>query len=284
MSETLITSRTNPLVKEILALRRSARRRRERGLSLVEGFKILELALDAASVPEVVLYDGTKMTPEEWALLDRARATGAAVRPVSPSILAKVSVREGPLGCVAAVRITETRLDDLTLSSNPLLIVMEGLEKPGNLGSLARTASAAGADALIAADAQTDVYSPATIHASLGAVFDLPVVLCTTQEAIGWVREAGLAIVATSPDGEQAYYELDLASPVAIAIGNEHRGLSREWLEAGTLARIPMSGPMNSLNATIAGGIVLFEALRQRATRTPGRRTDPSPDPTPRES
>jgi TrmH family RNA methyltransferase len=267
-SDARITSKTNPLVKEILALRRSARRRRDEGLSLVEGFKILELALDAGSAPELVLYEDSRMTPGEWTLLERARATGATVRAVSPAVLAKVSVREGPLGCVAAVRVAETRLEDLALSPNPLLIVMEGLEKPGNLGSLTRTASAAGADALIAADSQTDIYSPATVHASLGAVFELPVVRSSNREAIDWLREAGIEIVATSPAGEKAYYELDLTRPVAIAVGNEHRGLAREWLEAGTLARIPMTGPMNSLNATIAGGIVLFEALRQRDTRT----------------
>ncbi|HEY6739012.1 MAG TPA: RNA methyltransferase [Actinopolymorphaceae bacterium] len=261
----VITSKLNPLVKDFLALRRSARRRRIEQLSLVEGFKILKLALDAGSTPAVVLYSTAKMTDEEYLLLERARRQGATVREVTEPVLTKVSAREGPLGCVASVRVAETDLSGLKLSPNPLLVVMEGLEKPGNLGSLARTASAGGADALITADSQTDIYSPATIHASLGSVFDLPVVRCSTQECIPWLQSRGIEIVATTPGAKSAYYELDLSGPVALAIGNEHRGLSPAWLEAGTHALIPMTGSMNSLNATIAGGIVLFEALRQRA-------------------
>jgi TrmH family RNA methyltransferase len=264
----IITSRTNPLVKEILALRRSARHRRAEGLSLVEGFKILKLALDAGSVPHVVLYDDRKMHADEWAELERARAMGATTRLVAPDVLIRASAREGPLNCVASVRVAESTLESLRLQRPPLLIVMEGLEKPGNLGSLARTASAAGADALITANSQTDIYSPATVHASLGAVFSLPVVRCTSDEAIEWLHRSGIEIIATSPGAEKAYYELDLTGPLAIVIGNEHRGLSSKWLEGGTLALIPMSGPMNSLNATIAGGIVLFETLRQRAGTT----------------
>jgi RNA methyltransferase, TrmH family len=261
----MITSRTNPLVKDFMALRRSARLRRETGLSLVEGFKILKLALDAGSVPSVVLYDDRKMHEDEFVDLERARTMGATVRLVAPDVLVKVSAREGPMNCVASVRVAETTLDMLTLGRQPLLVVMEGLEKPGNLGSLARTASAAGADALITADSQTDIYSPATVHASLGSVFSLPVVRCTNDDVLPWLAEKGIQIIATSPGAQKAYYELDLTGPVALTIGNEHRGLSDRWLQAGTPALIPMTGPMNSLNATISGGILLFETCRQRA-------------------
>lgn len=266
----MITSRTNPFVKDIQALRRSARLRRHEGLSLVEGFKILKLALDAGSTPNVVLYDDSRMREDEWAELERARAMGATTRLVAPDVLVRASAREGPLNCVASVKVAESSLESLTLQKPPLLILMEGLEKPGNLGSLARTASAGGADALITADAQTDIYSPATVHASLGAVFDLPVVRCSSDEALVWLDEKGIEVVATTPQAEKAYYDLDLTGPLAIGIGNEHRGLSSKWLNAGTGALIPMTGSMNSLNATIAGGIVLFETLRQRAGSTRG--------------
>jgi TrmH family RNA methyltransferase len=264
-----ITSKANPLVKEIAAVRRSTRRRRTEGVTIVEGYKILGLAIDAGSEPVVVLYDDGRSTDEDRRLLDRARDAGATVRPVSTAVLATASVREGPMGCVATVRLAERSLADIDLSPRPLVLVMEGLEKPGNLGALARTASAAGADVMIAADSQTDIYSPATVHASLGAVFHLPVVRCTGAEALAWLDEKGIAVIATSPGADRAYFEHDLTEPVAIAVGNEHRGLGDEWLAAGKLALIPMDGPMNSLNATTAGGIVLFDAIRQRLVASP---------------
>ena len=260
----IITSKANPLVKEIVAIRRSTRRRRAEGITIVEGFKILRLAIDAGSQPVAVLYDPSRSTEGDQELLDRARSAGATVRPVSTAVLATASVREGPMGCVATVRLAERSLADIRLTPAPLVLVMEGLEKPGNLGALARTASAAGADVLIAADSQTDIYSPATVHASLGSVFHLPVVRCTSQQALTWLHDHGIEVIATSPGADHAYFEHDLTRPVAIAVGNEHRGLGDEWLAAGKLALIPMSGPMNSLNATTAGGIVLFDAIRQR--------------------
>jgi TrmH family RNA methyltransferase len=259
-----ITSKTNPLVKEFVALRRSAARRRHEGVTLVEGFKILELALDAGNSPIVVLHDDASTVADDTRVLSRARQMGATIRPVTTDVLAKVSAREGPMGCVASVHLSEASLRGVRLGEVPLLLVVEGLEKPGNLGALARTASAAGADALIAADSQTDIFSPATVHASLGSVFQLPVVRCSTAEAIDFLFEKAIEVVATSPDADEPYFALDLVRPVAIAVGNEHRGLGDAWLSAGQRALIPMSGPMNSLNATTAGGIVLFEAIRQR--------------------
>jgi TrmH family RNA methyltransferase len=259
-----ITSKTNPLVKEFAALRRSAGRRRHEGVTLVEGFKILDLAIDAGNRPIVVLHDAGSTVADDRRVLERARKMGATVRPVTTEVLSKVSAREGPMGCVASVHLAEWPLSKIELSRIPLILVVEGLEKPGNLGALARTASAAGADALIAADSQTDIFSPATVHASLGSVFQLPVVRCSTADALEYLKHKGIEVVATSPDADKHYFELDLASPVAIAVGNEHRGLGDDWLQAGRRALIPMSGPMNSLNATTAGGIVLFEAIRQR--------------------
>lgn len=259
-----ITSKANPLVKDILGLRRSKRRRRDEGITLVEGFKILSLAMASGCHPVVVLYDPQTLTDEERPILVQARSLGGTVRAVSKAVLTVASVREGPMACVASVRLSEWTLDDVQLSPTPLVLVIERLEKPGNMGALARTASAGGADVMIAADSQTDIFSPATVHASLGAVFALPVVRCTGAEARAWLRDHGITVVATSPGADRYYFEIDMARSVAIAVGNEHRGLSDDWLVEGELALIPMSGTMNSLNATTAGGIVLFDALRQR--------------------
>ncbi len=260
----VITSKSNPLVKDIVGIRRSARRRRDEQVTLVESYKILALALESGNIPLVVLYDPVHMSEEDREILERASTLGGRVRAATTAVLASASVREGPMGCVASVHLVERRLDDVVLSEVPLVLAVEGLEKPGNLGALARTASAAGADVMITADSQTDIFSPATVHASLGSVFELPVVRCTSDEALSWLRDHRIEVVATSPGADRYYFEIDLAQPVAIAVGNEHRGLGDRWLEAGTLALIPMSGPMNSLNATTAGGIVLFDAVRQR--------------------
>lgn len=267
----VITSKANPLVKDVVVLRRSARRRRRERLTIVEGYKILALALGQGNEPVLVLHDDD-VRPEDRAVLDQARQMGATVRQVAGPVLASASVREGPMGCVAEVRLAERALDDIVLSRNPLLLVIQGLEKPGNLGALARTASAAGADALIAVDSQTDIYSPATVHASLGSVFQLPIVSCTTDEALAWLSTKGIEIIATTPSATAYYFEHDLTGPIAVGVGNEHRGLSDEWLAAGRCALVPMDGPMNSLNATTAGGIVIFEAVRQRyVARAAGR-------------
>jgi RNA methyltransferase, TrmH family len=187
-------------------------------------------------------------------------------------VLGHLSIREGPLGCVATVHTARRyELDTLKLSRSPLLVIAEGIEKPGNLVVLIRSASAAGADAFITVDSQTDVFEPGCVHASLGSVFTTQVVQTTSGACTAWLATQGIEVLSTTPAGRHAYFEQDMTGPVAIAVGNEHRGLSDQWLETGTPVRIDMVGPMNSLNASVAGAVLMFEAVRQRTVASAAR-------------
>lgn len=258
-----ITSTKNPIVKSFVALRRP-RRRRQASLTLVEGFQILRLAINVGFYPKIVLYTPKTANDADCALLDLASKHGALVIGVTDQVMERVSLREGPLGCVASVPMQYTQLESLKVPKNSMFLLAEGLEKPGNIGALVRTASAAGANGVIIVDPQTDGLAPACVHASLGAVFSIPLVETTTAEALAWLKQQGIQVIATTPDAKKYYFDVDLRGPICIAVGNEHRGLSDPWLTVGTPVLIPMSGPMNSLNATSAGAIVLFDAVRQR--------------------
>jgi len=262
-----IVSPSNPLVRQVGALHRK-KARSAAGLTVIEGFQVLKVAMLGGSAPRHVLYHPPLMLEEDWSHVLEAESLGARCIQISSQVLQKLSLREGPLACIATVPVVRKRIDELTFSSSssPLVLVAEGLEKPGNLGALVRTASAAAADAVIVANPRTDVYSPAGIHASLGAVFVTDVAEATLTESVNWLRAAGISVIPTTPDGAMLYDEADMTGPTAIVIGNEHEGVHSTWLAAGEGVRIPMEGPMNSLNATTAGGIVLFEAVRQRRT------------------
>jgi RNA methyltransferase, TrmH family len=264
-----IVSPANPLVRQVGALQRK-KARSTTGLTVIEGFQILRMAMLGGRQPQHVLYFPPLMEQEDWSVLAEAADRGARCVEISAQVLKKLSLREGPLACIATVPIVRQRLEDLTVSASALLLVAEELEKPGNLGALVRTASAGGADGVIVANARTDVYSPACIHASLGAVFVAAVAEATSEEAVGWLTAAGISIIPATPAGTRLYDEVDMTGPTAIVVGNEHQGVDPRWLAAGNGVRIPMVGPMNSLNATTAGGIMLFEAVRQRrAARGP---------------
>lgn len=258
-----ITSPSNQLVKQVAALHRK-RVRASTGLTVIEGFQILRMAILGGRAPGHVLYFPPLMAREDWSVLADAERLGSHGIEISAQVLNKLSLREGPLACIATVPILRRSIDEVTIPSSALLLVAEQLEKPGNLGALIRTASAAGVDAVIVADARTDLYAPACIHASLGAALVAAVAESTSAAAIRWLDAAGVTIVAATPAGSVPYDEVDLTGPVAIVVGNEHHGVAPMWLTAGPGARIPMEGPMNSLNATTAGGIMLFEAVRQR--------------------
>lgn len=258
-----ITSPSNQLVRQIGSLQRK-RVRASTGLTVIEGFQILRMAILGGRDPRHVLYFPPLMEQEDWSVLADAERLGARCIEISAQVLKKLSLREGPLACIATVPIVRRSIDEVTTSSSALVLVAEQLEKPGNLGALVRTASAAGADAVIVADARTDVYAPACIHASLGAVLVAAVAEATSAAAISWLDAAGVSIVPATPAGSLPYDEVDMTGPIAIVVGNEHHGVAPMWLTAGQGARIPMEGPMNSLNATTAGGIMLFEAVRQR--------------------
>jgi TrmH family RNA methyltransferase len=241
----VITSLDNPRVKDVLRLRK-ARERRRSGLFLAEGPREVDRAA-AAGLNVVATY----YAPE---LLDWPEGEA-----VSERVLRRMAYRTEPEGVLAVVEAPRRDL----LDGGDLYLVAVGIEKPGNLGAMARSAEAAGADALIVAEAEADVWNPNAIRASAGAVFTLPVVEATLAD----VRTLGVRVVAATVDAPTVYTEADLAAPAAIAVGAEDEGLPATWRAAAdATVAIPLRGRMtDSLNAATAAAILLFEALRQRA-------------------
>jgi TrmH family RNA methyltransferase len=259
-----ITSPANPRIKQLVALRRR-RSREQAGVTLVEGLAEIELALAAGVRLEALYFCPALASPESLSLADRAQALGAEVAQVSRPVFEKISYREGPDGWLAVVPSVASTLDAIELGPQPLVVVCAGLEKPGNLGAILRTADAAGVAAVIAADPVTDWGNPNVVRASKGAVFSVPVASGTSAQVLDWISGRGLRIVAATPDAAQLVTGTDMTGPTAIAVGAEQTGLTSEWLKcADEKVRIPMFGKADSLNVSISAAIIAYEAVRQR--------------------
>lgn len=271
---TVITSLQNERVKLAVKLRdRGARD--ATGLMLVEGYRETKRALDNGVRPSAFffcrpLFLGTN----EDALLAAAAATGAEMFDCSEPVFRKMAYRDRPDGLLAVAPARRRGLADLALPPNPLLLVMEHVEKPGNLGTMLRSADAGGVHAAIVCDRCTDVFNPNAVRASIGTIFTVPVVEVSSDEAIAWLRARGIRILAATPSAERLHTDCDLTCGVAVAVGSEQYGLTGRWMEeADERVRIPMLGQSDSLNVAAAATILIFEAVRQRlaGTRTRGR-------------
>jgi RNA methyltransferase, TrmH family len=264
MASSLITSLQNPRVKQLVALR-DRRDREAQGLMLVEGFDELSLALRAGQ-PQALFYClALVRDPAQRALLQHANLAGAELVEVNDRVFEKIAYRDSPDGWMGVFPLVRRGLNALSLPANPLIVVAEGVEKPGNLGAILRTADAAGVDALISCDPVTDLGNPNVVRSSKGAVFSVPVAEAGTAETLAWLRERGIKIVAATPQASLLYMEADLRGPVAIAVGAEKPGLSDAWLQQADIAvQIPMVGRVNSLNVSIAAALLVYEAVKQR--------------------
>lgn len=270
MDELLITSPANPRLRHLVGLRRRRTREAE-GRTVVEGYEELELALAAGVRPDSVYYCPELMAAPETQvrLVARAEGQGARAFRLGRTAFEKVAYREGPDGFLAVVPAPSRGCSDLSLPEGSLVLVCEAVEKPGNLGAMLRTADAAGADAVVAADPVTDWGNPNLVRASKGTVFSVPVATDPTAAVTDWLRGLGIPLVAATPDTDVEHTEVDLAGPVAIAVGAEKHGLSDAALAAADhRVRIPMQGRVNSLNVAASAAILLYEAVRQRRTRT----------------
>ena len=266
MSELLITSPANARLKSLVALRRR-RAREEAGLTLIEGYDELSLALDAGVVPRTVYHCPELMLDPaaQRAVVDRVVALGAEAVQLGRAAFEKVAYREGPDGFLAVVETVTRTCAGLTVGEAPLVLLCQGVEKPGNLGAMLRTADAAGAAAVIAADPVTDWGNPNLVRASKGTVFSVPVASDSTAQTLQWLRDNGIALVATTPDTDLDYTDVDYSGPVAVAVGAEKYGLTDEILAAADhKVRIPMAGRANSLNVATSAAVVIYEAVRQR--------------------
>ncbi|HET6953659.1 MAG TPA: RNA methyltransferase [Acidimicrobiales bacterium] len=260
----MITSTANPRVKDVLRLRKR-RARDETGRFVVEGRREVSRAAEAGITLDQVLYCPGLFSPGEGA--DTAAWGDVAVEVARP-VFERLSHREGPDGVLAVARAFPTDLDRLDPGPRPLVLVVAEVEKPGNLGAMIRTAAAAGASAVVAADPVTDVFNPNVIRASQGAVFAVPLAVAAADAVLAWLRGHGIAVFAAGPRADRPYWDLPLHEPAAIVIGAEHRGLPDAWFAAADAGlRIPMPGRrgVDSLNAATAAAVVLFEAVRQRS-------------------
>lgn len=277
----LITSLQNPRLKQLVKLR-DRRPRDEAGLFLVEGYRELKRALAAGVIPrELYCSPDWFLGENEPALIDGAQRAGAQVFELSKEAFARVSYRDRPDGLLAVAPQWHHTLADLDKKvgqglatdgskarpAAPLLLVVEAIEKPGNLGTLLRGADAAGVAAVIVCDPVTDIFNPNVVRSSTGVLFSMPVVAAGNAEVRTWLRTRGIRAVATTPAAPALYTSSDLRGPLAIIMGSEQYGLSEFWLkESDLLVRIPMAGQADSLNVAMAAIITLFEAVRQRGS------------------
>lgn len=265
MPDEVIQSRQNPRIQAVARLRDRSEREL-RGLFLVEGLRELGRALARkVQVEEVYFCPEMFRSSEAVELVSRCRASAIVCCEVGRSAFEKMSGREGPDGLLGIAKIWDCSLGQLKLPAQPLLLVVESIEKPGNLGALMRTADSAGCDALIVCEPTTDVFNPNVIRASQGAVFSMPLAVCTSEAAATWFKSIGARTLATSPAAQKTFWDVDYRGAVALLLGSEKDGLSSFWLtQADEKISIPQAGLSDSLNVSNAAAIVLFEAVRQR--------------------
>ena len=268
MTEMELTSAQNPRIKHLLQLQQKSALRRSEGLFVVEGRRELEHCLAAG-----YRLDSLFLCPQ---LFDDSRPFPSSPAPLLPentfhlprTLYEKVAYRGSTEGVIAIVRERQLTLGDLALAEGkaPLLIVLESVEKPGNLGAVLRSADAAGADGVVVCDPLTDLYNPNLIRSSIGAVFTVPTVACPSEECIAFLRQHHINILTAQLQDSRPYYDTDMRQPTAIVMGTESTGLTRQWREvADAHIRIPMLGRLDSLNVSVSAAILLFEAVRQRA-------------------
>jgi TrmH family RNA methyltransferase len=252
-----ITSRDNPLFKRLKKLAESSRERRETHATLLDGEHLIAAYLDTHGQPLTLLH-AESCSPHIWQPL-AGRCTGAKLVALADSLFAELSPVDTPTGVMAEA----AWLNPPPVETTPLVLLLEDIQDPGNLGSLLRSAAAAGATLAVLSKGCADAWSPKALRGGQGAQFVLPMLLRTDLAA--WIRSANMPVWALALGGEQSVFELDLRGAVSIAVGNEGAGLSSELIAAATgRAAIPMPGQVESLNAAVAAAIVLFEAVRQR--------------------
>jgi TrmH family RNA methyltransferase len=256
-----ITSQQNPKIKNVLALEK-ARERNQQNVFVLEGIKELSLAIEGKYTINTVFFCPQIIPAEE---ILRVVQDENLLIPVQQNVFEKIAYRDSTGGIIAIVQQKKHTLENIRLRKNPLLLILESVEKPGNLGAILRTADAANIDAVIICDPQTDFYNPNVIRSSVGCIFTTQIASSTSQDAIAWLSSKGIKIFATSLEASTPYHELDFTGPSAIIMGTEATGLSDTWIRAASSSVIiPMRGKIDSMNVSNAAAVIVFEACRQR--------------------
>jgi TrmH family RNA methyltransferase len=260
-----LTSRTNPRVTAVAALRDRGERDR-RGLTIVDGVREIRRALDAGvEVAEVFVCEPMLAGPDARAALDVLAAAGVVPVTTNAAVFEKLAFGGRSEGLVAVVRIPDLSLERIAVPADALVLVIEGVEKPGNVGAALRSADGAGVDTVIAASPRTDLFNPNAIRASAGTMFTVPVAAAASEDVRTWLRERGLRVVAARVDAARTYTDADLRGSLAIVVGAEATGLGDVWTGPDVEpVAIPMHGVADSLNVSVSAAVLLFEARRQR--------------------
>jgi len=274
MTKMIISSLQNPRVKHVVRLRDRRDRDREQQ-TVIEGYRaLLSAARNGHPVTELFvcpeLFQGENETP----LIERLRDGGTTVLHATPDVFGKMAYRDRPEGLLGVAPQIRRSLTDLVVDpvNPPLYLVAEAIEKPGNLGTMLRSADATGVSGLIVCERCTDIFNPNVVRASIGALFSVPLVEGGSEETISWLKQNGVAILAATPHATSVFSDVDMTCPVAVVVGTEQYGLSDMWLDASDCGvRIPMLGQADSLNVATASAVMLYEAVRQRGEPAAGQ-------------
>lgn len=260
-----ITSAQNPKIKTLLELQEKSKARRREGLFVVEGLRELLHCMDAGYQAHSIFICGEILTNENLQELKAAIDGQVHVFDLPKHLYEKVAYRGSTEGVIAEMKCRPHTLDELSVKENPLIVVLESVEKPGNLGAILRSADAAGVDAVIICDPLTDLYNPNLIRSSIGGIFTVPTAAATSEDTIKWLKDNGIKIYTAQLQDSEWYYDTDLKSASAIIMGTEATGLTDIWRKAADAhIKIPMLGKLDSLNVSVSAAILMYEAVRQR--------------------
>ena len=258
-----ITSAQNTKIKDLLVLQEKSKERRKKGLFVVEGRRELLHCIEVGYEPHTVFICTEILTQEE--LEEIAGKCDCNFIDLPQHLYDKVAYRGGTEGVIAEMHCKEMTLDSLKLKKNPLVVVLESVEKPGNLGAVLRSADASGVDAVIVCDPLTDMYNPNLIRSSIGAIFTVPVATASSEDTIAWLKANGIKIYTAQLQDSEWYYDTDMKGGTAIVMGTEATGLTDAWRKAADAhIKIPMLGKLDSLNVSVSAAILMYEAIRQR--------------------
>lgn len=256
-----ITSIQNPFIKSLVLLQEKAKQRKQTGTFLIEGKREIALAIKGGYEIETLLFL-PEICPETEAR--KTSQTGELIE-INAAVYQKLAYRDTTEGILAVAKTKSLQLDDLQLSENPLLLIAEAPEKPGNIGALLRTADAAKLDAVIIANPKSDLYNPNIVRSSVGCLFTNQIATGTTAEIIVFLKERNINFYCATLQNSTSYHTQDYTTPTALVVGTEATGLTQEWRDAATQnIIIPMQGEIDSMNVSVAAAILIFEAKRQR--------------------
>lgn len=255
-----ITSTHNAFIKSLVLLKEKSRSRKKSGNFLIEGQREISLAIKGGYEIETILFY-PKICSEIKA---QELSANSEIIEINKEVFTKLAYRETTEGVIVVAKSKNFNLSNLKVSDNPLILIAEATEKPGNIGAILRTADAARIDAVIIANYKSDMYNPNIIRSSIGCVFTTQIAVSETDDIISFLKENNINVYCASLQNSNFYHNQNFTKPTAIIVGNEANGLSKKWLDFGTSINIPMRGEIDSMNVSASAAVLIFEATRQR--------------------